>query len=310
MTTLYIFHEDCLEHRNAMGHPECAERLRSIEKTLEAEQFAVLQRAKAPLAEIEAIERAHPLAYIEAVKDASPDDGLAYIDGDTSMSPGSWRAALRSAGGGILGVDKVMRGEVENVFCATRPPGHHAEKDTAMGFCLFSNIAIAALHARAVHGAERVAVVDFDVHHGNGTQDIFWSDKDLFYGSTHQMPLFPGSGDRREEGEGNICNAPLRANDGSAQFKEAMSTRLLPALEAFSPDIVLISAGFDAHRDDPLASVNLVEEDFRWITLKLADIAHQYAEGRIVSMLEGGYDLDALGRSAGIHVEALIEAGS
>jgi acetoin utilization deacetylase AcuC-like enzyme len=210
----------------------------------------------------------------------------------------------------VHAVDQVMSGAVNNAFCAVRPPGHHAEPSRPMGFCLFNNVAIAALHARAAHGAERVAVVDFDVHHGNGTQDAFWSDKDLFYGSTHQMPLFPGTGALSETGAGNVFNAPLNPLDGSSRFREAFLSRILPALHNFGPDVLLISAGFDAHRDDPLAQIELTEEDFAWVTEKLVEIAEKHAGGRVVSTLEGGYNLEALARSTAAHVEVLMQASS
>jgi acetoin utilization deacetylase AcuC-like enzyme len=226
------------------------------------------------------------------------------------MSPGSLEAALRFVGASTAAVDAVFQGEADNVFCAFRPPGHHAESRRAMGFCLFNNAAIAAHYARHAYGAERVAVVDFDVHHGNGTQDIFWSDPDLFYGSTHQMPLYPGTGDVQETGAGNIFNAPLRAGDGSAQFHEAMSSVILPALDAFAPNLLIISAGFDAHHRDPLGSLQLTEEDFAWVTLELMEAAQIHCDGRIVSVMEGGYDLQGLAASAGIHVQALMRGNA
>jgi acetoin utilization deacetylase AcuC-like enzyme len=228
------------------------------------------------------------------------------------MSVGTWEAALRAVGAGLLAVDKVLDPEsgVSNAFCQVRPCGHHAEKDRAMGFCLFGNVAIAGMYARARHGAERIAVVDFDVHHGNGTQDIFWSDKDLFFASTHQMPLYPGTGAVGEAGVGNIWNAPLRPGDGGEPFREAVESRILPALRNFGPDLVLISAGFDAHEADPLANLRLVEADFMWATEKLAEAASRHCNGRIVSMLEGGYDLTALARSVGVHVRTLMDAGA
>ena len=217
---------------------------------------------------------------------------------------------MRAAGGGCLAVDEVMTGKVANAFVATRPPGHHAETATPMGFCFFNNAAVAARHAQKQHGAERVAIVDFDVHHGNGTQDIFWADKNLYFGSTHQMPLYPGTGALSETGVGNVWNAPLRPGDAGDRFKEAFESRILPALRNFGPDIVLISAGFDAHKDDPLANLQLTEPDFAWATAKIADIAAKHAGGRLVSMLEGGYNLAALARSVGVHVKALMEAGA
>jgi acetoin utilization deacetylase AcuC-like enzyme len=217
---------------------------------------------------------------------------------------------LRAVGAGLAAVDAVIEGKAANAFCQVRPPGHHAEADRAMGFCLFSNAAIAALYARKKHGAERIAVVDFDVHHGNGTQDIFWSDKNLFYGSTHEMPLFPGTGATGERGVGNIHNAPLRAGDSGERFREAVESRILPALHDFGPDILIISAGFDAHTADPLANLRLVEADFLWATEKFADTAKRHCNGRIVSMLEGGYDLNALARSVAVHVKALMDNGA
>jgi acetoin utilization deacetylase AcuC-like enzyme len=219
-------------------------------------------------------------------------------------------AALRAVSAGLEAVDKVFSGEAKNAFCQVRPPGHHAENDRAMGFCVFSNAAIAGLHARARHGAERIAVVDFDVHHGNGTQDIFWSDKDLFYGSTHQMPLFPGTGALNETGVGNIWNAPLRAGDGGETFREAFTGRILHSLHNFAPDLVIISAGFDAHRRDPLGGLELVEADFMWATEEVAKIADRHAGGRIVSLLEGGYDLEGLAKSVAVHVRTLMDAGA
>jgi acetoin utilization deacetylase AcuC-like enzyme len=222
------------------------------------------------------------------------------------MSPSTLEAALRAVGAGIVATDAVFSGAVSNAFCAMRPPGHHAESRRAMGFCLFNTAAIAALHARHAYGVERVAVVDFDVHHGNGTQEIFWPDADLFYGSTHQMPLYPGTGARNETGVGNIVNAPLRAGDGSEEFREAMDTVILPALDAFAPDFVVISAGFDAHRDDPLGSLELTERDFSWATLKIMELADNHAGSRVVSVLEGGYDLEALANSAAAHVSCLM----
>ena len=245
--------------------------------------------------------------YVEAIRDASPADGIVHIDADTSMSPGSYQAALRAAGGAMLAVDEVMTGKAANAFVATRPPGHHTETARPMGFCLFNNAAIAARHAQNQHGAERAAVVDFDVHHGNGSQDIFWSDKTVMYCSTHEMPLYPGTGAIGERGEfGTIVNAPLRAGDGGDAFREAFETVILPRLREFKPDMLVISAGFDAHTRDPLANLNLVEADYAWVTKKLMEVADQYAKGRVVSLLEGGYDLQGLSRSVAAHVTALM----
>jgi acetoin utilization deacetylase AcuC-like enzyme len=228
------------------------------------------------------------------------------------MSSGSWEAALRAVGAGLRAVDLVLDegSGIKNAFAQVRPCGHHAESNRAMGFCIFANVAIAGLYARAKYGAERIAVVDFDVHHGNGTQDIFWSDKDLFFASTHQMPLYPGTGALSETGVGNIWNAPLRAGDGGDKFQQAFEERVLPALENFAPDLVLVSAGFDAHEADPLANLRLVEKDFMWATDRIVDVAERHCRGRVVSMLEGGYDLTALARSVGVHVRVLMEASA
>jgi acetoin utilization deacetylase AcuC-like enzyme len=306
MTTLLLTHPLCIEHAPPEGHPERPDRLRIIERILSTPHFESLAREEAPAGSPDHITRAHAEDYYHRIEQASPEEGLEQLDPDTWMSPKSLAAALRGVGAAVRAVDAVMRREVENVFCATRPPGHHAESRRAMGFCLFNNAAIAAYHARETYDAERVAVVDFDVHHGNGTQEIFWSDANLFYGSTHQMPLYPGTGARTESGVGNIFNAPLRAGDGSLQFRDAMKTRILPALDDFAPDLLLISAGFDAHKSDPLGSLELTEEDYVWATLYLMDAAHRHADGRVVSVLEGGYDLRALASSVAVHVQALM----
>ena len=313
MSTLLITHPSFLEHDTGPGHPERADRLRAIDKVLAHEAFTALVREDAPMRDDveEAIARAHSTAYFEKIRSATENlDHSTHLDSDTVASPGSWQAALRAVGAGLHAVDAVIAGRADNAFCAVRPPGHHAESDRVMGFCLFSNAAIAGMYARARHGAERIAVVDFDVHHGNGTQDIFWSDKDLFYGSTHQMPLFPGTGAMRETGVGNIWNAPLSPGDGGERFREAFESRILPALHNFGPDILIISAGFDAHERDPLAEIRLVEADFLWATEKLAAQATAHSQGRIVSFLEGGYDLTALARSAAVHVKTLMDVGS
>ena len=316
MTTLLLTHPSFLEHDTGLGHPERPDRMRAIDKALAEQPFAGLQREAAPLRDdVEAaIELAHPRRYIDWVKSARPAEGEAPVrlDPDTVFSAKSWEPALRAVGAGLTAVDRVMDKDagIANVFCQVRPCGHHAEAERAMGFCVFSNIAIAALYARHRYGAERVAVVDFDVHHGNGTQDIFWSDKNLLFASTHQMPLYPGTGALNETGVGNIWNAPLRPGDAGDHFKEAFESRLLPALRNFAPDLVLISAGFDAHKDDPLANLRLIEPDFAWATAKVAELAAKHAGGRLVSMLEGGYNLAALARSVGVHVKALMEAGA
>jgi acetoin utilization deacetylase AcuC-like enzyme len=307
MSTLLLTHTACLEHITPMGHPERPDRLRAIERILETEPFQMLARELAPAASLDAIALCHPMDYIEGIRDATPKEGLVRIDADTTMSPGSFEAALRAAGGAVRAVDEVMSETVANAFVATRPPGHHAETAVPMGFCLFNNVAIAARHAQSQHGAERVAIVDFDVHHGNGTQDIFWSDPSVMYCSTHQMPLYPGTGAVSERGEHNsIVNAPLRPGDGGDQFRAAFETAILPRLRDFRPDLVIISAGFDAHMRDPLANLNLTEPDFAWATQKLMEIADQSAQGRVVSVLEGGYDLEGLARSVAAHVTALM----
>jgi acetoin utilization deacetylase AcuC-like enzyme len=316
MTTLLLTHPAFLEHDTGPGHPERPDRMRAIDKALSHELFATLKREEAPLRDDveEWIALAHPKAYIDRIKELRPEPGEhpVHLDGDTLLSPGSWEAAVRAVGAGLRAVDAVMDkpAGIANAFCQVRPCGHHAETARAMGFCIFNNAAIAAMYARAKHGAERVAIVDFDVHHGNGTQDIFWSDKDLFFASTHQMPLYPGTGALSETGVGNVVNAPLRPGDGGEPFREAMESRILPALKSFGPDVVVISAGFDAHRDDPLANLQLVESDFAWATRELAGVAQRQAGGRLVSMLEGGYDLNGLARSVAVHVKELMDAGS
>lgn len=310
MTTLLLTHPACLLHDTGFGHPERADRLRAIDDALAGAAFKRLKREEAPLADLAVIERLHPHAYVEMIRAAIPKRDHNWLDPDTVVSPGSWEAALRATGAAIRAVDQVMAGAADNAFCAVRPPGHHAEPSRAMGFCLFNTVAVAALHARAAHGAKRVAVVDFDVHHGNGTQDAFWSDKDLFYGSTHQMPLFPGTGALSETGVGNIFNAPLKPGDDREDFRAAWQTRILPALDDFAPDFLLVSAGFDAHIKDPLAQLRLVEADFAWVTEKLLEAAAKHTGGKLVSTLEGGYDLDALASSTAVHVETLMGAAS
>ncbi|MEJ1157871.1 histone deacetylase family protein [Prosthecomicrobium sp. N25] len=309
MSTLLIHHPSFLEHVTPIGHPERPDRIRAIDRILEHERFQALEREQAPVGTIEQAALAHPEAFVQEIKDAVPETGLTRIDADTVISPGSWKAAMRGVGGVCQAVDEVMAGKVKNAFCAIRPPGHHAEKDRAMGFCLFNNVAVAARWAKKQHGVERVAIMDFDVHHGNGTQDIFWSDTSVMYTSTHQMPLYPGTGAVNETGAGNtIVNAPLRAGDGGAEFREAMEVAILPRIEDFRPDLVIISAGFDAHHRDPLGQINLVEADYAWVTAKLMDIADRSANGRVVSVLEGGYDLEGLAKSVAAHVMTLMKA--
>jgi acetoin utilization deacetylase AcuC-like enzyme len=309
LTTLLISHAACLEHDMGEGHPERPDRYRVVERALEAEVFQQLERESAPQADKAALTRVHPLEYVERLESLSPQRGRVRIDGDTAMSAGSFAAAMHAAGGAVLAVDEVMGGRVTNAFVATRPPGHHAETATAMGFCFFNNAAIAARHAQTVHGAERVAIVDFDVHHGNGSQAIFWDDKSVLYASTHEMPLFPGTGARSERGEHDqIVNAPLSAGDGGETFREAMQVAILPRLQDFAPDLIIVSAGFDAHYRDPLGNLQLTEADFAWATRELTKLARLHSGSRVVSLLEGGYDLQGLARSAAAHVQALMES--
>lgn len=305
METLLVTHSACFEHEAPPGHPECPDRLRAVLGALEAEEFALLMRVEAPRASVEQLERVHPAVQVEKILNSAPETGFRRIDADTAMSPGSVEAALRAAGAVVHAVDEVMAGRVRNAFCAIRPPGHHAEPDQAMGFCLFNNVAIGALHARAAHGLGRIAVVDFDVHHGNGTQACFETDPDLFYASTHQWPLYPGTGRAGERGVGNILNACLPPGAGSAEFREVFADVVLPALTQFAPDFIFISAGFDAHHADPLANLRLSEDDFGWATTELVQLANKLCNGRVVSTLEGGYDLAALAASARAHVRAL-----
>jgi acetoin utilization deacetylase AcuC-like enzyme len=306
MTTLLYTHPACLEHDPGHYHPESPARLRAVLRALDGPDFARLERREAPEAALDHIARVHPRVFAERLLAAVPRSGHVGIDADTIMCAASGRAALRAAGAVIAAVDAVIAGEADNAFCAVRPPGHHAEPGRAMGFCLFNNIAIGALRAREVHGLARVAVVDFDVHHGNGTQARFADDPTLFYGSTHQSPLYPGTGAASETGVGNIVNAPLPPMSGSREFRLAFTREILPALDAFRPELVLISAGFDAHKSDPLAQLLLEESDYTWATERLIEIAHVHAGGRVVSALEGGYDLPALGASAAAHVRVLM----
>jgi len=307
MSTLFVTHSASMNHLNPPGHPERPERLRAIETMLEGERFQTLARVQAPAADLETVALCHPMEYVEEIRDAAPKEGFVQLDADTAMSPGSFEAALRAVGSAVHAVDELIDKKAANAFCAMRPPGHHAEKVRPMGFCIFNQAAIAARYARTRHGLGRVAVVDFDVHHGNGTQDIFWSDATLMYCSTHQMPLYPGTGAATERGEhDNIVNAPLRPGDGGEQFRAAMETRILPRLSAFGPELIVISAGFDAHVRDPLANLELDEADFGWATRKIMEVADKTAQGRVVSVLEGGYDLEGLSRSVAAHVIALM----
>jgi acetoin utilization deacetylase AcuC-like enzyme len=307
MTTLLVTHPAGLNHLTPAGHPERPDRLRAIDKALEAERFQMLAREQAPMGEIDMVTLCHPSSVVEAIRKANPSEGMVRLDADTSMSPGTFEAVLYAVGGAAMAADEVMGGRAKNAFCAMRPPGHHAERQRPMGFCFFNTAAITARHVQKRHGVERVAIVDFDVHHGNGSQDIFWSDPTVMYCSTHQMPLYPGTGATSERGDHDtIVNAPLSAGDGGEQFREAFETVILPRLRAFRPDFVVISAGFDAHMRDPLAHLNLLEPDFVWVTQKVMEIADTSAGGRIVSVLEGGYDLQGLAGSAAAHVGALM----
>ncbi|MCC5992426.1 MAG: histone deacetylase family protein [Rhodobacteraceae bacterium] len=308
MTTAYITHPDAKSHQTPPGHPEQIARIDAITAALQAPEFAALARHDAPLAEEAQLLRCHPETYLERIRMAVPAAGIYQLDADTHVAPGSWNAALRAAGGACLGVDLVMRGHATNAFVAMRPPGHHAETATPMGFCLFGTVAIAARHALEAHGLSRVAVVDFDVHHGNGTQDLLWDEARTLFISSHQMPLWPGTGKADERGaHGNIINVPLAAGTDGSKFRRIYEDLVLPQLDRFAPELLLISAGFDAHRDDPLAQIALVEDDFAWVTGALCDIAARHCQGRVVSCLEGGYDLDALARSVAVHLAVLME---
>src|SRR5580700_1096668 len=306
MTTLLYTHPACLDHDPGQFHPESPARLQAVLEALDGPDFARLERREAPEAALDDIARVHPRGLIERLLAAVPQAGHVGIDADTFLSPGSGRAALRAAGAVAAAVDAVIGGEADNAFCAVRPPGHHAEPRRPMGFCLFNNIAIGALRAREAHGLARVAVVDFDVHHGNGTQARFADDPSLFYASTHQFPLYPGTGAAGETGVGNIVNVPLRPMAGSRDFRPGVSREILPALDAFRPEMLLISAGFDAHRSDPLAQLLLEEADHTWVTEQLLEVARAHAGGRVVSALEGGYDLPALGASVAAHLRVLM----
>ena len=307
MPIALITHEACLDHDTGEGHPERPDRLRAVQAALAEAHFPDLLREQAPRASAEQLARVHDADYVrELLAIEVPEGTLAALDADTIVSPGSIEAALRAAGAAIRAVDMVMQGEAKAAFAAVRPPGHHARPATAMGFCLFNNVAVAAHHARDRWGLTRVAVADFDVHHGNGTQEEFWSDANLIFASSHQSPCYPGTGSAREQGTAhNVANAPLPPGSGSAEFRRAWQNVLLPALDAFVPELIIVSAGFDAHRRDPLAQLMLEAEDYAWITRELVALAGRHAEGRIVSLLEGGYDLEALAESAAAHVAAL-----
>jgi acetoin utilization deacetylase AcuC-like enzyme len=300
-------HSACLAHDPGPGHPECPERLRAVMAALDHPDFVSLLREQAPEASIEQLCLVHPRAYVDSILALAPGDDVIALDADTFASAGSVEAARRAAGGAVAAVDAVMEGWADAAFAAVRPPGHHAERAHAMGFCLFASVSVAALHARQRWGVRRVAVVDFDVHHGNGTQHIFEDDPQLFYASSHQLPCYPGTGLRAERGvAGNVVNMPLSPGSGSAEFRESWEYIGLPALLDFRPDLLIVSAGFDAHRMDPLAQLRLNTEDFGWITDRLLGVADVCCGGRLVSALEGGYDLGALAASTALHVRRLM----
>jgi acetoin utilization deacetylase AcuC-like enzyme len=307
MTTRLYTHPIYLDHQTPPGHPERPDRIRAVERVLSHEVFDRLDRVTAPLGDPATIRLAHPDHHVVRLEAAMPAEGMVRIDADTCASPATWEAALTAVGAANAAVDDVFARRADNVFVASRPPGHHAEKVKAMGFCLFNNAAIAARHAQKAHGAGRVAIVDWDVHHGNGTQDIFWDDPSVLYCSTHQMPLYPGTGALGETGAGNIVNAPLSPQSDGHVFRDAFRSRVLPAIDAFRPDLIIISAGFDAHHRDPLAEINLVEADFDWATAELMERADRFAAGRLVSLLEGGYDLEGLALSVAAHVGRLMK---
>ncbi|HEY8337256.1 MAG TPA: histone deacetylase family protein [Tardiphaga sp.] len=307
--TLLLSNPAAINHLTPPGHPERPDRMRAVALTLAEDRFSALSRGEAPEGDLDTVALCHDNHYIDELRHIAPTSGMAYIDGDTSMSPGTWEAVMRGVGGAVAATDAVMKGETANAFVATRPPGHHAEINKSMGFCFFDNAAIAARYAQRTYGIARAAVVDFDVHHGNGTQDIFWADPTVMYCSTHQMPLFPGTGASGERGEHDtVVNAPLASEDGGIKFRAAFENLILPQLRKFAPELIIISAGFDAHRRDPLATLNLDAADFGWVTRRLMDVADSTAGGRIVSVLEGGYDLQGLKESVGEHVTALMGA--
>ncbi|MGO8024067.1 histone deacetylase family protein [Rhizobium leguminosarum] len=310
MSTRLYEHPIFLEHVTPAGHPERSDRIRAINVALEHPNFERLERRQAPQANEDAVLLAHPEEHLIAVMREIPEEEgeINQIEADTYASSKSLQAALTGIGGAMAAVDDVFTGRADNVFVAARPPGHHAEKMTAMGFCFFNNAAIAARHAQKTHGAERIAIVDWDVHHGNGTQDIFWDDPSVLFCSTHQMPLYPGTGAKDDKGKHNtIVNAPLSPNVGSDHFREAFKSRVLPALDDFRPDLIIISAGFDAHHRDPLAQINLTGEDFDWATGRVLELADRHAKNRVVSLLEGGYDLEGLAESAGMHILRMMK---
>ncbi len=308
MTTSLYTHPSVHRHDTSPGHPERIARIEAVDKALAGDSFSALRRCEPAPATLESLGAVHDDRYLDRTLSLIPDSDYARLDPDTVVSSGSGEAALHAAGAVIAAVDDVIKGETVNAFCAVRPPGHHAESSRSMGFCLFNNVAVGAQHARHVHGLKRIAIIDFDVHHGNGTQAMFQDDPDTFFASSHQYPFYPGTGAASETGVGNIVNVPLESGAGSTEFRTAMETRILPALRDFAPHMVMISAGFDAHARDPLASLNFEERDFEWATRKLMEVAAEFAESRLVSTLEGGYNLEALGNCVQAHVAALMSA--
>jgi acetoin utilization deacetylase AcuC-like enzyme len=307
MTTAFISHGACALHNMGAGHPESPQRLGAIKDRLIASGLdGLLQHHEAPPVKREALLRVHRESYVDAIEAKAPRDGLIQLDPDTAMNPHSLEAARRAAGAVVFGVDLVMSGEARNVFCAVRPPGHHALSNRSMGFCIFNNVAVAAAHARAVHAIKRVAILDFDVHHGNGTEEIFANEPNVMLCSTFQHPYYPYQG--ADTVSDHIINTPLAANAGGKEFRAAVLSDWIPNLSRFRPDFFLISAGFDAHKDDPLAYLKLTEDDYRWVTAEIVKLADKFAQGRIVSTLEGGYNLDALGRSVTEHIRVLMGA--
>ncbi|MDE0113584.1 MAG: histone deacetylase family protein [Albidovulum sp.] len=308
MVTAIITHPDCFGHETPAGHPERTARLKSVAKVLEDPQFAEALRVSAPICPDACIRRAHPDRYVAKIRESIPASGNASLDPDTHASAGTLNAALRAAGANVEAVDLVLTGRAKNAFAAVRPPGHHAEAERAMGFCFFGNAAIGALHALEHYGLQRVAVIDFDVHHGNGSSDLLWNEPRAMFASTHQFPLYPGTGDASETGAfDQIVNVPLPPGSDGSVFRQAMENLIFPRVNEFMPELIIISAGFDAHRRDPLASLNLDERDFSWATHAICDIADEHSKGRVVSTLEGGYDLVALAASTAEHVKALME---